>query len=861
MNIATQNNIFKKICKKNSKLAEKKQALQVGIQEYIAKNKNIAAKQASIMTIPVVFHIVYNSTTQNISDAQIQSQLEVLNEDFRKQNSNSSNIPAEFAGLAADCEIEFCLASVAPDGSPTNGITRTATNYSNIGSATTSAGVSQIYYSNLGGKDAWNTQQYINIWVGELNDGLLGYATYPTLAAAGEDGIVMSYEYFGTIGTATAPYDGGRTLTHEMGHFLGLYHIWGTNANECVEDDSVTDTPIQSTPHYGCPSYPQTSCNNSAMFMNYMDYVDDACMSMFSEGQKERMRAAIYTFRFGLLSSSACGTPTIACPSINFAETTEDVCEGNDLNLPTETMQNAVDETTGDAAGQNTPTIYWFANSSLSPPYISTPAVHYGNKCWRDETRTLYAAVLCLETNSFIMVGTHKYSVYPLPQAPFIVKNDNECTYTVVPACLYDTVSPDNFIPLDLGTPAGSTELLVTAASSLNACNTETFLVEYPACEYIESECAIFESSNMNMTIETTSNFALVSELYVPKNGKITDVNVSNLDINHSFLADLDVVLESPDGMMTILFNNICGDQNDFNLILDDEAESATFPCPATNGMSYQPHGALAAFNGRDSQGTWKLHIVDYYAQDGGMLNSWSLEICTEASGETTTTKAHLKAFLEGAYNPNTNLMRTELLNKDLIPLTQPYDIEPWYYEGNEYVASHNDFPPNIVDWVLVEARSATNDEQVLDRKAAFVRNDGLIIDTDGSEGVGFNNLAAGEAYYIVVRHRNHLANMSSEAITLPNNTVYDFTNPNNVNDGLVQLADLEDNGFYALPAGDFDANGIVIVIDYNIFKSYVSLISVYVVGDCNMDGNVTVTDFNYYRPNISRIGLSEIRY
>jgi len=105
------------------------------------------------------------------------------------------------------------------------------------------------------------------------------------------------------------------------------------------------------------------------------------------------------------------------------------------------------------------------------------------------------------------------------------------------------------------------------------------------------------------------------------------------------------------------------------------------------------------------------------------------------------------------------------------------------------------------------------------------------------------------------------LANMSSEAITLPNNTVYDFTNPNNVNDGLVQLADLEDNGFYALPAGDFDANGIVIVIDYNIFKSYVSLISVYVVGDCNMDGNVTVTDFNYYRPNISRIGLSEIRY
>ncbi|MGB1204887.1 MAG: M43 family zinc metalloprotease [Chitinophagales bacterium] len=845
----------------NPKLAEKQQHLNIEIEKYLAKQQNTLSKQAGILTIPVVVHVVYHNETQNISDAQIQSQIDVLNADFRKQNNNINNTPSEFAGLAADCEIEFCLVSVAPDGSATNGITRTHTTYSTIGSATTASGVSQIYYDDLGGKNAWNTEQYVNIWVGELNFGLLGYATYPTLAAAGEDGIVMSYEYFGTTGTATAPYNGGRTLTHEMGHFFGLYHIWGTTINECEEDDSVTDTPQQNGPHYSCPSYPQTSCSNSSMFMNYMDYTDDACMTMFSVGQKERMTAAIYTFRFGLLSSPACGAPAIACPYSSLPSFSEDICEGTTPNLPIAAMQNATDETTGEAAGEeDLPTIFWFTNPSLSSAYTISPATHYGNKCWHDDPIKLYAAVLCIETNSYILVGTYTYTVYPLPQAPFIVKNDNECTYSVIPACLYDTVSPSNFTSLALGTPAGETELLVLASSSLSDCNSQTFVVEYPACEYVESECSTFESTNTNMTIEATSNFALVSELYVSKSGMITDINVSHLDISHSFLGDLDIVLESPNGMMTILFSNACGDQDDFNLVLDDEAPDSIFPCPATNGLTYQPHGILAAFNGQNSQGIWKLHVVDYYAQDGGMLNDWALEICTEAT-ETTSTKAHIKTYLEAAYNSNTNLMRTELLPKNLIPLTQPYNIEPWYYDGAESVSSYQDFPANIVDWILVEARSATDNEEILDIKAAFLRNDGIVIDADGTEGVGFENLTEGQDYYIVIRHRNHLAIMSEEVISLPNTAIYDFTQPANVKDGETQLANLNDNDWYAMAGGDFDANGVIIVVDFNIFKSYLSLINVYTVGDVNMDGSTTVTDFNYYRPNISRIGLSQIRY
>jgi hypothetical protein len=258
-----------------------------------------------VITIPVVVHVLYNTASQNVSDAQIQSQLTVLNNDFRKLNSDWTNTPATFSGVVADCEINFCLANVTPSGGATNGIVRKSTT---ITSFSTNDGMK---FNAQGGSDAWPTGQYLNIWVCNLGGGLLGYAQFPG-GAASTDGVVINYTAFGTTGTATAPFNKGRTATHEVGHWLNLRHIWG---DASCGSDLVSDTPVHGTSNYGCPSHPKSNtCGTSAeMFMNYMDYTDDACMYMFSAGQKARMQALFVTggARASLKTSTGCsGTTT-----------------------------------------------------------------------------------------------------------------------------------------------------------------------------------------------------------------------------------------------------------------------------------------------------------------------------------------------------------------------------------------------------------------------------------------------------------------------------------------------------------------------------------------------------------------------
>ena len=251
-----------------------------------------------IITIPVVVHVVYNTTAENVSTAQVQSQIDILNDDFRRLNSDADNAWSQ----AADTEIEFCLASVDPNGNATTGITRTSTsttafNYSN----------DAVKFSSSGGINAWPSSQYMNMWVCDISGGILGYAQFPG-GSASTDGVVVDYAYFGDIGTATSPFDLGRTATHEVGHWLNLRHIWGDGG--CSVDDLVTDTPTSDGANYGCP-LTHTSCSSLDMVQNYMDYTDDSCMNLFTTGQKSRMRALFEPggARVSLLSSAACGTP------------------------------------------------------------------------------------------------------------------------------------------------------------------------------------------------------------------------------------------------------------------------------------------------------------------------------------------------------------------------------------------------------------------------------------------------------------------------------------------------------------------------------------------------------------------------
>lgn len=245
-------------------------------------------RRAGVTRIPVVVHVVWNTAAQNVSDSQVNSQIDVLNRDFRRTNPDFSSTPAAFLPLATDARVEFFLATTNPSGAPTSGIERrqtTVTSFNDNDAVKSAAS---------GGMDAWPAATYLNIWVCPL-DRLLGYAQFPGGPAA-TDGVVIEQSAFGTNGTAAAPFNLGRTATHEIGHWLNLNHIWGDDGTGCSGTDNVGDTPNQGGPNYGAPGFPHVSCSNGPngdLFMNYMDYVDDRAMVMFTTGQVARMQACL----------------------------------------------------------------------------------------------------------------------------------------------------------------------------------------------------------------------------------------------------------------------------------------------------------------------------------------------------------------------------------------------------------------------------------------------------------------------------------------------------------------------------------------------------------------------------------------
>ncbi|WP_191906949.1 M43 family zinc metalloprotease [Adhaeribacter soli] len=286
--------------------AYRKQLLLVEkeVQAYLKSRATHRSKQQSD-TIPVVFHVVYNSALQNVSDAQLLSQLTVLNEDFNRRNADTTNTPPPFKPVAGSPQLYFCLASLDPHGKPTAGITRTFTPKTSFKYTE-----NEVKFTSRGGRDAWNTELYLNIWICNLADNILGYAQFPG-GPPETDGIVLKHTSVGRtpLNPFPAPYNRGRTATHEIGHWLGLRHIWGDADSSCTDSDFINDTPNQFVSSSGCPSFPKISCNNGPngdMFMNFMDYTNDACMNLFTKDQSARMNAVLQTSRRSILNSNVC---------------------------------------------------------------------------------------------------------------------------------------------------------------------------------------------------------------------------------------------------------------------------------------------------------------------------------------------------------------------------------------------------------------------------------------------------------------------------------------------------------------------------------------------------------------------------
>jgi PKD repeat protein len=342
--------LYQKNSKGQTYLEEFEEWLEKKIKE--DKNNN-AIPKSNIYTIPVIVHVIHNSNEaigqgRNISQAQVYSQIDVLNEDFRRTNADASQTPAPFAAVAADIEIQFCLAQVDPNGNPLAepGIHRVSA--PSIGVSNTTTGYStSLIDGTIKPATIWDPNRYFNIWVCQLSGNLLGYAQFPSSSGlpglssnggpANTDGVVIGYNYFGRVGTLSPPFNKGRTATHEVGHWLGLRHIWGDG--NCASD-YCNDTPTQSNATSGCPSYPYAAgCSGSPnppgrMFQNYMDYTNDSCMNLFTANQKTRMRTVMQNSprRVQLLSSTVCNSPT-SPPVADFVANTTTVTVGGFVNF------------------------------------------------------------------------------------------------------------------------------------------------------------------------------------------------------------------------------------------------------------------------------------------------------------------------------------------------------------------------------------------------------------------------------------------------------------------------------------------------------------------------------------------------
>jgi len=279
------------------------QALDDQMQKWIDNNQDYINNSKVVITVPVVVHVVYSTTAQNITDARVQEQINILNRDYAGLNTHSMG--SFSTSLKVNTELQFCLAQRTPTGAATTGIERRSTTVTSFSSN------NGVKYYSQGGLDAWNPSKYINIWVCNLGGGLCGYAQFPSTGVNATFGVVINYQYFGVTG-AVAPYNLGGTTTHEIGHCFNLYHIWGDDNGACTGTDYCTDVPNQANCTYGAHTGVLTdACTTTSpgiQYMNFMDYTDDISYANFTTNQKARIQACFASGGplYSLTTSDGC---------------------------------------------------------------------------------------------------------------------------------------------------------------------------------------------------------------------------------------------------------------------------------------------------------------------------------------------------------------------------------------------------------------------------------------------------------------------------------------------------------------------------------------------------------------------------
>lgn len=293
----------------NNFVAEKQAALLNRFLDTSRTQKPISPPpipRSSTIYIPVVIHLIYRTEAQNLSSTLIYRQIDILNKMFSKNRTiDVSELPGWEYQMGSP-NIRFCLADIKPGGQPTDGIIRTQTDIKDIGTRFEDQFRIAVYYNQYGGQDAWAPDRYLNIWICEMGNSIIGRATIPgELNYPKEEGVVVNLANVSDQASSTLGY----TMVHEVGHYLGLYHPWGRDGS-CASTDYVADTPPQDAPVYNCVT--SQSCGSPDMYFNFMAYTPDICMSLFTAGQVKRMRDIIPAYHpYFVNSDTKCNTQAV----------------------------------------------------------------------------------------------------------------------------------------------------------------------------------------------------------------------------------------------------------------------------------------------------------------------------------------------------------------------------------------------------------------------------------------------------------------------------------------------------------------------------------------------------------------------
>ena len=620
------------------------QNLRYGIQQY---------------TIPIIFHVIHNGeslgATPNIASQYIDAQLEQLNLDY-------ANLSGSTYGVAADTEIQFCAAKIDPMGNclAEPGINRIHRNTLNLNAPPYNI---SYFDSTIKPNSQWNPDDYLNVWIGEVEQ-FPGFAQLPEATylqgvynnngLAITDGCVINYS---SIGSLTVPFPSGsainkgRTLTHEIGHFLGLRHIWGDTVG-CSKDDYCDDTPAQSNGSAGC-AIGNDSCPNEPgldMVENYMDYSNDDCMHTFTADQRDRMLVVMdpqfgSVRRASLNDSPACGCAPVAafspsgnvsvCSSSNTIQFINESIRTNNsssyswtfsgigVSPTSSTLENPIITVT--SGGNLTATLTVTTSSGTDTSGPTTIVVNSVTAAPASPTLT---APLDVATQ-VALSPTLSWSSVTSADTYFIEVATDPAMSSVVFSDLVNSTSIQIF-GLDALT---SYYWRVTAVNDcninmINSGNSSTVW----AFETISASCTDYVATDTPKVISTSGAPTITSVITIPSGlGSIASFKISKLSLEHSYISDLTISLTSPTGISALLVREICGSTNDLDLIFDDAGSpNSSIPCPPTDGNAYQAQSPFVIFNGLDPVGDWTLTISDAASFDGGQLLCWEIEICTE---------------------------------------------------------------------------------------------------------------------------------------------------------------------------------------------------------------------------------------